>query len=199
MNILQGIYFFYKFLNKKYSRLKILTFNFFSKFAFAEQNGTIIFPNYILGEKNIKIGSGSIISKSSILTVQEGMFQNPYIIIGKNTRLGENIHISACKGIKIGNNVLTGRYIYISDNSHGVFSKEDLKLPPDERKLSVKGPIVIEDNVWIGDNVVILSGVHIGKGAVIGANSVVNKDVPKYCLAAGVPAKILKTCASISI
>ena len=194
-------YFYYisKYCNKKIYRLKIVLFNFFSKYAFAEQDGTLIFPNYILGEKYIKIGRGTIIAKSSILTVHEGLYAKPYISIGKQCRLGEYIHISACKGIQIGNNVLTGRYVYISDNSHGIFSYEDLQIPPDERKLTVKGPVVIGDNVWIGDNVVILSGVQIGKGVVIGANSVVNKDIPNYSLAAGSPAKILKSCAFTSI
>ena len=46
-----------------------------------------------------------------------------------------------------------------------------------------KGPIIIEDDVWIGCNVTILSGVHISKGAVIAAGSVIHKDVPSYAIA----------------
>lgn len=48
-----------------------------------------------------------------------------------------------------------------------------------------KGPIVIEDDVWIGINAIILSGVTIGQGAVIGAGSVVAKDVPPYAIYVG--------------
>lgn len=48
-----------------------------------------------------------------------------------------------------------------------------------------KGPIVVEDDVWIGMNAMILSGVTIGQGAVIGAGSVVAKDVPPYAIYAG--------------
>lgn len=47
---------------------------------------------------------------------------------------------------------------------------------------SSKGPIVIEDDVWIGAHALILSGTHIGKGAIIGAGSVVAKDVPPYAV-----------------
>lgn len=55
-----------------------------------------------------------------------------------------------------------------------------------------KGPIVIDDDVWVGYGVTILSGVHIGKGAVVGACSVVTKDVPEYSIVAGNPARIIK-------
>lgn len=50
----------------------------------------------------------------------------------------------------------------------------------------------IENDVWIGGNAIILQGVSIGNGAVIGAGAVVNKDIPDYAIAVGVPAKIVK-------
>jgi acetyltransferase-like isoleucine patch superfamily enzyme len=55
-----------------------------------------------------------------------------------------------------------------------------------------KGPIVIGNDVWIGYGATILSGVTIGDGAVIGARSVVTRDVPPYCIAAGNPARVLR-------
>ena len=55
-----------------------------------------------------------------------------------------------------------------------------------------KGPIVVEDDVWMGENVLVLSGVKIGKGAVVAAGSIVVKDVPPYSIVGGSPAKILK-------
>ena len=51
---------------------------------------------------------------------------------------------------------------------------------------------MIEENVWLGDGVCVLPGVTIGKGSIIGANAVVNKNIPAYCIAAGVPAKVIK-------
>lgn len=54
-----------------------------------------------------------------------------------------------------------------------------------EYEAKTKGPIVIEDDVWIGANSIVLSGVHIGQGAIIGAGSVVAKDVPPYAIFAG--------------
>lgn len=48
-----------------------------------------------------------------------------------------------------------------------------------------KGPIIVEDDVWIGYRVTIMSGVTLGKGSVIGAGSVVSKNVPPYAIYAG--------------
>lgn len=55
-----------------------------------------------------------------------------------------------------------------------------------------KGPIVIDDEVWLGENVTVLSGVHIGKGAVVAAGSIVVSDIPPYAIYGGNPAKLIK-------
>lgn len=55
-----------------------------------------------------------------------------------------------------------------------------------------KGPIVVEDEVWIGTGAMIFSGVRIGKGAVIAAGSIVTKDVPPYAIVGGNPAKLIR-------
>ena len=51
---------------------------------------------------------------------------------------------------------------------------------------------VVGNDVWIGQNVTVLPGVHIGDGAIIGANSVVARDIPPYCIAAGNPCRVIK-------
>ena len=53
--------------------------------------------------------------------------------------------------------------------------------------------VKIGSNIWIGSNVTILPGIEIGDGAVVGAGSVVTKNVPKYSIVAGNPAKVIKT------
>lgn len=55
-----------------------------------------------------------------------------------------------------------------------------------------KGPVTIENDVWIGYGAIILSGVKIGNGAVIGAGSVVSKNVPAYTIFAGNPARMVR-------
>jgi maltose O-acetyltransferase len=54
-----------------------------------------------------------------------------------------------------------------------------------------KGKIVIEKDAWIGTGSTILPQVRIGEGAIVGANSLVNKDIPKYTVVGGVPAKLI--------
>lgn len=55
-----------------------------------------------------------------------------------------------------------------------------------------KGPIVLEDDVWIGYGATVLSGVTLGKGCVVGAGALVCKDIPPYAIVAGVPAKVIR-------
>ena len=53
------------------------------------------------------------------------------------------------------------------------------------------GGVKIGDNVFIGMQTTILKGVHIGNNVIIGANSLVNKDIPDNCVAAGNPCKVI--------
>jgi maltose O-acetyltransferase len=52
--------------------------------------------------------------------------------------------------------------------------------------------VTIGDNVWLGGNTVVCPGVHIGSNVVIGAGSVVTKNIPDWCIAAGNPCKVLR-------
>jgi len=147
------------------------------------------------GSEAISIGAGTVIQGHCILGCWEkydGDTFTPSITIGDNCNIGEHTHISAIKKITIGNGLLTGRYVYIGDNSHGGFSRAEASIPPIKRKLQSKGEVVIGDNVWIGDKATILSGITIGDNVIIAANAVVTKDVPSNTIAAGCPAKIIK-------
>ena len=90
--------------------------------------------------------------------------------------------------------LVIGNFCSIADNVHfflaGGHDYKNLLTYPFKNHLShykiresiSKGPIIIDDDVWIGYGAIILSGVHIGQGAVIGAGSVVAKDIPPYAI-----------------
>lgn len=156
------------------------------------------FPHdiYLLNEKLIYIGACTSFGEHSYLTAWEhtcaGGDFHPEIHIGENCCFGAWNHITATNYIKIGNNLLTGKWVTITDNSHGETDYDSLQIPPLVRSVTSKGPVTIGNNVWIGDKATILPGVTIGDGAVIAANAVVTKDVPAYCVVGGNPAKIIK-------
>lgn len=104
----------------------------------------------------------------------------------------DNAHITSINKIVLGENVLLGKNVLITDNDHGKITFESLSIPPIKRELTSKGPVIIENNVWIGERVSILSGVRIGIGSIIGSGSIVTKDVPPYTIACGNPAKVIK-------
>lgn len=148
---------------------------------------------YIHINKKTSFGFGCILTAWDNYGTQK---LSPRINIGEDSHFGEYNHITAINSITIGNGVLTGRWVTITDNAHGKSDYDDLCIKPHLRHLYSKGPILIEDNVWIGDKVSILPNVKIGKCSIIAANSVVTKDIPPYSIAAGIPAKVIKSLSA---
>jgi len=147
----------------------------------------------LMGQQSISIGNFSFFSDYFYLTVRRRIesVQEPHITIGNRCCFGAFNHVTCTNSINIGDDLLTGKWVTITDNSHGSTEMQQLKESPLSRPIVSKGPISIGNNVWIGEKATILSGVTIGDGAVIAANAVVNKDVPPYALVAGVPAKVI--------
>ena len=108
------------------------------------------------------------------------------VTIGDYTRIG--IHCTVIGPVCIGHHVNLAQGITVTALNHN-FGEKTKRI--DEQGISTK-PVVIEDDVWIGANAVILPGVTIGRHAVVAAGAVVTKDVPAYCVAGGVPAKVIK-------
>lgn len=147
------------------------------------------------GEKYISVGDGTFIDSGVQLTAWDshnGLRFTPTITIGDRCAIRNNAHITAINSITIGDDLLTGTNVLITDNSHGMATREHMSLPFTERPMISKGPVVIGNKVWLGNNVCVMPGVTIGDGAIIGANSVVTHDVPAYAVAAGIPARVIK-------
>lgn len=149
------------------------------------------FPFRIDGYSGIKIGANTeILSGAWLYTdVNSKKGELTKLFIGDNVVLGYRNHIVSINSISIGNSVLTANNVYISDNYHK-FS--DINIPIINQGVDSKGVVVIGEGSWIGENVCIISS-KIGRNCIIGANSVVLSDIGDYCMAAGVPAKVIKT------
>lgn len=148
------------------------------------------------GTENITIGAHTGFGDDIYLTTwpkHNDEFFTPELVIGDNCSFGAFNHITCIGRMIIGNNVLTGKWVTISDNNHGDTSLGTLHIAPSLRPLTYKGGVTIGDNVWIGDKATILSGVTVGEGAVIAANAVVTKNVPAFSVIAGNPAKVVVT------
>lgn len=149
---------------------------------------------YVVGPQYFRIGDRSVFGKFSALTAW-GAYNDehhaPEVVIGNDCDFGEYLHLTCINKVAIGSGVLTGRWVTITDNSHGRADEMDSGIPPHQRGLYSKGPVIIEDNVWIGDKATILPGVTIGKNSIIGANAVVTKSVPANSMVVGNPARMI--------
>lgn len=191
----------YILLNPRIFRILSLRFNQIysfwkcNEFKSSGDNIYTQFPIYLKGGKYIKIGDSFGCDQRLRLDAWDDYLGNKYypeIIIGNNVSIQKDCHIGSINKIVIGNNVLLASKVYISDHSHGDISRKALSLSPAKRELFSKGPVIIEDNVWLGEGVVILPNVTIGENSIVGANSVVTKSFPKNSVIAGNPAKLIR-------
>lgn len=183
-------------LYKKYIKLN----NKFSTFYFiastnAKKVHSAKHPCNVVGGDLMKIGDGFQsapgLRLEAISKYNNTKFE-PKVLIGRNVSFGSNCHLGAINLIEIHDNVLIGSNVLITDHQHGNLTKNELEVHAVDRHLYSKGPVIIENNVWIGENAVIMPGVRIGRNAVIGANTVVTKNVPSNAIFAGVPARLIK-------
>ena len=111
--------------------------------------------------------------------------------IGKGSEIGERCRISIANSLEIGEKVLLSPNVYITDCDH---EYRNIDVSVIDQGLVQRGQKVsIGEGSYIGINTVIVGNVKIGKHCVIGANSIVNKDIPDFCVAVGCPAKIIKS------
>jgi acetyltransferase-like isoleucine patch superfamily enzyme len=151
--------------------------------------------SFLHGTKFIDLGSHLYIGKRIVWEVYDDFYGQkftPLLSFGDGSSFGDDGHITCINKIQIGNGVRIGRKVFITDNAHGASKRALLDIPANLRPLISKGPVIIEDNVWIGEMACIMPGVTIGRGAIIGANAVVTHDIPPYTLVAGNPAHVVK-------
>lgn len=162
-----------------------------SKCFFAISKKTTIIPPFRFRNlSQIQLGNHVTINQNCWVQVLKSKNGNkrPKIIIKDYASIGMNATISAAKLIVIEENVFTAPNVYISDHGH---EYRDVNIPIARQGIRKIAAVRIGANSWLGQNTVILPGVSIGMHCIIGANSVVNSNIPDYCVAAGVPAKLI--------
>ena len=125
------------------------------------------------------------------------------LIIGKDCYIGDNSRLWVSKKIIIGDRSLIAHNVNIFDTTTHPTDKniryehecvvKTQGMPMHKYQTIEEQPVIIGQDVWIGCNCVIMKGVNIGDGTIIGAGSVVTKDIPAGVMAAGNPAKVIKT------
>lgn len=121
------------------------------------------------------------------------------ISIGNDVSIGPGANFSSSGAyLKIGEKVLFGPNVTIMTGDHNTRVVGKKIFDVSEKNSFDDQPVIIDEDVWVGACVLILKGVHIGRGSIIAAGSVVTKEVPPYCVVAGVPAKIVKVRWSIN-
>ena len=106
------------------------------------------------------------------------------LVIGDYVAMNYGVNIDVWHEVRIGSKVMIAPNVSIlDDNRH--------ELEPGSPLFN--GPTVIGDNVWLGGGVTVLPGVTVGTGTVIAGHSVVSRDIPPNSLAAGSPAKVIKS------
>ncbi len=154
----------------------------------------ICFPvNALFNEQYIRIGAGTMFGPNTTLSVGmvpgQDMLSEAVISVGDRCLIGKGSGIVGHLDIVIGDDVWTGHHVYITDQNHG-YADHDL---PISQQVMPERPVSIGDGSWLGHGTVVLPGAKIGRHVVIGANSVVTGEIPDYSVAAGVPARVIKT------
>jgi acetyltransferase-like isoleucine patch superfamily enzyme len=135
--------------------------------------------------ENVSLGRNVYVGHQTIL---KGYYRNE-LVIGDESWIGQQCFLHAAGGISIGARVGLGPAVKILTSQHAEAGRATPVLfSPIET-----ARVVVEDDADVGVGAILLPGVTVGRGAVVGAGAVVTRDVPAYAVAAGVPARVLRS------
>jgi acetyltransferase-like isoleucine patch superfamily enzyme len=133
--------------------------------------------------KGIHIGDDVFLGRNSILSCKDGDIE-----LERGVNIGFNSYVFSGSTVKVGRDSLFAAYCYVIGGGHDF---EDPEAPIQEQ-VAVSHGVEIGSNVWLGAGVKVLDGVCVGADSVVGAGAVVNSNLPDRCIAAGLPAKVLR-------
>lgn len=115
-----------------------------------------------------------------------------YFDHGFNIEIGDNFFANTNLTILDGAKVCFGNNVFIGPNCAFYTASHPIDAAVRNMNLEYALPITVGDDVWLGGNVCVLPGVRIGSNVVIGTGSVVVKDIPNDCIAAGNPCRVIR-------
>ena len=143
-----------------------------------------------LGRSGLQIGARVNIAPYARLEVGTDIgHPGSYIRIGDGVGIGEYSSVGGSGGVSIGDNTIIGQYFSAHPENHNY---GELSRPIREQG-TTRAAIAIGDDCWFGARVTVLAGVRIGDGCVIAAGSVVTRDIPAHSVAAGIPARVIRS------
>jgi acetyltransferase-like isoleucine patch superfamily enzyme len=143
-----------------------------------------------LSREGIELGRNVTIGRAAVLTCT-GVLARPGvgIRIGDRSAIGAGCFVGGQGGISIGRDVIIGPGVRIFSENHNYESLDR----PIRAQGETRSGVTIADDCWIGASAVIVDGVTIGTGCVIAAGAVVTRALPPFSVAAGVPARVLRS------
>lgn len=150
-------------------------------------------PGSVFNENWISIGSDTLIGPNVSLSAGfpvEALdpARSPVLVIGDRCNIGRGSSLVARCRVVVGNDVMTGPGVYITDHNH---TYGDLALPIG-RQWVAEEEVTIGAGSWLGAGVIVLPGSRIGRHVTVAAGSVVRGELPDNCVAAGTPARIVR-------
>ncbi len=139
-----------------------------------------------LREGRLEVGEGVLFEPNVWIAAPD----RARVRIGQGTFLNIGVMVAAQELVEIGAHCMLANGCFVSDAAHRF---DDPARPITWQGFTSKGPTRIGANCWLGAHVVVTSGVNIGERSVIGAGSVVTHDIPPFSIAAGAPARVLKS------
>lgn len=159
----------------------------------------------------------SIVQHRSLFSIIKGIWTHSLSILTMFTFPYQvTVFLHRLRGVKIGKQSHVARGVVLDERNpelieigNGVAVTSGVMILCHQRDLSdyrpgmyamhcpfKEGKVVIKDGAHLGIGCIIMPGVTVGKGAIVGAGAVVTKDVPDYCVVAGVPAKVIRSFAN---
>jgi len=146
----------------------------------------------VSGPLEICFGSDCRVSGHTTFSGRSAGAKTPRLSVGSNVDIGWQTTIAVGSRVVFGDNVrIAGRGFFAGYPGHPLDAKSRASGLPDTD--AQVGDIVLENDVWLATGVMVMAGVCIGEGSVVAAGSVVTRDIPPGVLAAGNPARVLRS------